>query len=353
MGCGGGGCGGGSYTLSEVIRRAVRLEKADCNRDVLAVDNPNFSVVVRGGCNARCPFCFSNNSIVEHPDYINILKGVLENFPKEFQQVSITGGEPTISPDIRQVLELLKPRFKKVVFNTNGHALYGLLDDSRFNEAVTHVNISRHAVDGDENNKIMGINAGSGVPDEKELTLYIEKLNMYGIYTCLNAVVDDTSTEGFVHDYIKLAKRVGASAVSFRKKVDAVSDMKPVQVEKAFDKYRHVGHNECPACRDTAQIIDGMMTVWKVGLWEPMDKIQLIYELIFQKNGKLTMDWAGRHEIKLKRGRLITPKMIEIHKLGKEMECLKKRLDELQKEQSRLKQLSRLVSDPVAMAEKL
>jgi len=82
------------------------------------------STIFLGGCNMRCPFCH-NSSLVLHPTsvptisaeevltYLAKRKGILEG-------VCITGGEPTIHPDVFELILKIKELGLKVKLDTNG-----------------------------------------------------------------------------------------------------------------------------------------------------------------------------------------------------------------------------------------
>ena len=77
-----------------------------------------------GGCNFRCPFCH-NASLVENPmgqpvipedeifAYLKKRQGILEG-------VCITGGEPTLNPDLIDFMKKVKSLSYKVKLDTNG-----------------------------------------------------------------------------------------------------------------------------------------------------------------------------------------------------------------------------------------
>ena len=80
------------------------------------------AVVFTGGCNFKCPFCH-NSSLVENNvepldtqdvfDYLVKRKGFLDG-------VVVSGGEPTIHPDLPEFLKSLKEIGFKVKLDTNG-----------------------------------------------------------------------------------------------------------------------------------------------------------------------------------------------------------------------------------------
>lgn len=79
-------------------------------------------VIFLGGCNFRCPYCH-NKSIVlkesatyEITDVLNMLK----ERTKFIKSVVITGGEPTIYPELKDLIVKIKELGFKVKLDTNG-----------------------------------------------------------------------------------------------------------------------------------------------------------------------------------------------------------------------------------------
>lgn len=82
------------------------------------------SVIFLGGCNFRCPFCH-NSAIVT----TNLIEDIpFEIIQKKFDSIKgwcdaicVSGGEPTLYPDIQEFLAILKNWFKYIKFDTNGY----------------------------------------------------------------------------------------------------------------------------------------------------------------------------------------------------------------------------------------
>lgn len=82
------------------------------------------ATVFLGGCNFRCPFC-QNSSLVLNPsaqpeipvkEVLSFLKkrqGILEG-------VCVTGGEPTLSPDLPELLQEIRTLGYPIKLDTNG-----------------------------------------------------------------------------------------------------------------------------------------------------------------------------------------------------------------------------------------
>ena len=91
------------------------------------VDYPGLvaAILFTGACNFRCPFC-QNASLVRNPasepeipdeevfDYLRKRRGMLEG-------VVVTGGEPTVHPDLLGYMGRLKDIGYKVKLDTNGY----------------------------------------------------------------------------------------------------------------------------------------------------------------------------------------------------------------------------------------
>lgn len=179
--------------------------------------NPNFSIVLPGGCNASCRFCFWESSAADWAPsiYRHRLREVFKTLPRSFSSCSITGGEPTISPMFHDLCTELRDsgRFGKVVLTTNGSAVMSVLP--RAASVVTHLNISRHRVDDAQNAAVFGT---TGVPSARKLRdEIIPAWNASGIPVTLSKVLSPKTTVGGCQRYIKFAQSVGASQVFFRK----------------------------------------------------------------------------------------------------------------------------------------
>lgn len=83
------------------------------------------STIFTGACNFRCPFC-QNGDLVLNPSTLPTISvdEVLAHVDKRkgiIKGVCITGGEPTLQPDLRDFIEELKKRNLLVKLDTNGY----------------------------------------------------------------------------------------------------------------------------------------------------------------------------------------------------------------------------------------
>lgn len=83
------------------------------------------STIFTGGCNFRCPFC-QNGDLVLNPETVEpfsvdeVLKTLKERVGR-VEGVCITGGEPTLQPDLIPFISEVKALGLKVKLDTNGY----------------------------------------------------------------------------------------------------------------------------------------------------------------------------------------------------------------------------------------
>jgi len=260
----------------------------------IVVSDPNFSVVVPGGCNARCEFCFWGEKDNLSTNKFNArLKEIINMLPDDFHQVSITGGEPTLCSGVQKILKTVRERFDKVVFTTNGVALAA----DMIKDTVDHVNISRHHINDAENDLIYGVR---GMPTAEQIAWLCDEMNEVGIDFTLHCVLTEYfKTADDIKEYIKFARTMGDSGVSFRKPHGNRSTNAPSNLERKFSKYKATYESDCPVCHSKTQIIGGMSVNWRSSSLEPSQGMDGIYELIMHQDGLLTSDWEARHIVEL------------------------------------------------------
>ena len=261
----------------------------------MTYQDPNFTIVTSGGCNSFCNFCTDPFKRKASDDYMKNLEDVLFNrLPDHFRQVSISGGEPTLSPDLGRILGLIKlsNRFDKVVLTTNGSKLEEKL--SQVIAGVDHVNVSRHAIGYEANTQIFGT---LEIINDVALSRVSGRLNKAGIDVNLNHVYTDADnlTVEYVFKFVEYAKKVGASSVSFRYDQNN-NQMKQTYLEKLFEDWEILSEGSCSVCRNHTVLLNGLPVVFKASYAEPSVAISDVYELIYHITGKLTTDWEGIYE---------------------------------------------------------
>jgi pyruvate-formate lyase-activating enzyme len=256
--------------------------------------NPNFTVMLPGPCNADCEFCTWERCENEAGNFPERLKCHLDELGDTVTQVSITGGEPTISPVFSDVMSVLRgyPDLK-VVLTTNGANLKHKFDDIK--GVVNHLNISRHHYLDRENELRF---RSESVPGGYDLTLLCKMANESLTDVTLNRVVPNNYDNDFdMMRFTHLAKRVGASGICLRKDHrDGTLDRIPL--EKRLPGKSYV--ESCPVCETRTYLIDGMWVYFKTVMEEPSEHVDYIFEFVLHPDGNLYEDWGMKKPIDLK-----------------------------------------------------
>jgi len=248
-----------------------------------SIVNPNFSIVVPGGCNAKCSFCFYKQSKACE-SYITKLVETLNDVPSQFYQLSLTGGEPTLSPYLGSILENIDTdRWTHTVMTTNGTKLEQFIPQLK--EKINFVNISRHHYDDKINESIFGTNS---VPNSEQLKELVIKLQNEGIDVTYTAVITEhLDSKEEIEKFIEFAKSHNINNVFFRKQHGTLD---PSEAEKAFESIESDTHS-CPVCRNTKQVINESTVTWKASLEEPSKTLGMVYEVVYNEDGTLSKDW--------------------------------------------------------------
>lgn len=265
----------------------------------LLTNAPNFSILLPGPCNAACEFCFLKKARSSPRagflnEYLSRLDELLRSLPKQFYQISLTGGEPTLSPYLTPVLSVLsahRERYTNIVLTTNGAKLETAYPS--FLGIVDHANISVHHYDEDKNQKVFG---GSYRTTTHAIEHCVDRLGSIGIDACANCVIDDGVSLKFIAKYVRFAQSVGFRAVHFRKR-NGTNDPVPAEAELSKD-YPVKRSSSCPVCRERVYIVHGMEVCFKTAVLEPDDVSDgAVYEVVFLPDGWAYSDWGGKHRV--------------------------------------------------------
>ena len=260
----------------------------------------DFKVLLPGMCNARCSFCFGASKEIPTTEqqtlWVSGLRSAFRQATEDYQKLNISGAEPTLSPvftDTLNAIRAYRHKFTKVVLTSNG---FNLSPSTKLRDAVDFLNISRHSHDDYTNKKIFGTNA---VPDKEEVGGIIHRANKQGIECSLSMVITGYSTtaEDLIN-MIKFGKDVGASAIRVRN--DFNKGLTASVLENQFLDYTAVHEDACPACRVKKQIINGMPIYWVLGVPEPSNVVDYVYEVLYNERGKLVLDYAGNKPFEFK-----------------------------------------------------
>jgi len=265
--------------------------------EIATIEDPNFSIILPGPCNANCGFCFWERSYeLPFTQYLDRLEEVLSSLPDQFYQVSLTGGEPTMSPYLNRTLELLgkyRDKYRKIVLTTNGSNLMYHINHFMlpFIHVIDYVNISKHSFISYEDAKCFDITSPIlNTGDLMDITTFFNK---NGIKVNANCVlVGQFQDKSDIEDYIESCKYTNISSVCFRHQHYDGCSLEPQDEELWFEDYKVISESRCPVCRSSTMIIDGMPVTWKASMSEPSEGLDLIYECVFHPDGTLSADWG-------------------------------------------------------------
>ena len=83
------------------------------------------ATIFTGGCNFRCPFCH-NSDLIINPGSSNLIEeeeilSFLRKRKNILSGICITGGEPTLQPDLSEFIEKVRSFGYKIKLDTNGY----------------------------------------------------------------------------------------------------------------------------------------------------------------------------------------------------------------------------------------
>lgn len=166
-------------------------------RKIESITTINFPDVISAlvytvGCNMRCQWCYNYPLFIEQPDDMTMTDALNKiNDNPLINGVVITGGEPTIHPELPEFIKAIKELGLKVKIDTNGsnpiilNMCFPLVDYVAM-DVKTNLNMYRLLGNKYSENIMMSINylKESGVPYEFRITCvepFVNHLNIHDI----------------------------------------------------------------------------------------------------------------------------------------------------------------------------
>lgn len=212
--------------------------------------NVNFNIFIDDYCNADCKFCvaqlryehknamYNKGHIKDVDKYLYRLDEILKIARALDTSVSITGGEPTMSPILTEVLKMVDSYgFRKRTITTNGSGLLRTQDnDTILNNLITynwnHLNISRASYNDELNRKIMRFASDKeycSMDMLREILSIINNSDLKHRISCLLLKESVNSVEEMKR-YIDFYSKLGANNFIFRELMDY--DKSAINTEK-------------------------------------------------------------------------------------------------------------------------
>lgn len=251
------------------------------------------AVMLPGGCNAKCQFCYDLTPRAVPHDYKERLKDiVLNRIPPHVRKIAISGMETTVSPVFKEVLELLKPlkntRFDMIFLNTNGARLATYAPENIY-KAFHALNVSRHAPDDETNTAVFGT---STIPSNAELKAVIKQLSP-NMLCNVNCVVSDLkSPQKTLDEMTKFAKDHGFYSLALR--FPSSETLYMGDLPAVWDKYKTIKYGLSAESRFWLKKKDGFPFVIRASVLEPKNLNGHLFGYIVQPDLSLTQDWAGK-----------------------------------------------------------
>lgn len=208
--------------------------------DYKVYKNFNFSIFIDDYCNADCKFCvaqlryqhkkelYNKVHISDLDKYLKRLEYILNLIRPLNPSVSITGGEPTLSPILTDVLKLVDDlNFRKRTITTNGSGLLNIQNnDIILNNLIkynwNHLNISRASYIDELNKRIMRYNSEKeycSMDNLKEILNISNNSTLEHRISCLLLKESVCSVEE-IKNYIDFYNNIGANNYIFRELMD-------------------------------------------------------------------------------------------------------------------------------------
>ena len=262
--------------------------------DVVPV--PNLSIILPGNCDVKCKFCTwragATMGASVHDKYLSRIKHILDTLPPYFISISLTGGEPLLSPYLWGVLDIIdKKRWQRVGITTNAtHLTNEILD--KFQDKLDFINISRHHYDDEINATVFD---GDNIPTTEQLTRINQYAYSIGIPVSYNTVLTKylSVEKSEIEKFVKFAYKTHARGINFRKIQGKITNTDPSSHEALYLNDPTYVNYPCPVCRTASTFIHNMRISWKAAVLEPSLNLGYWFEGVLHPNGVLSGDWDG------------------------------------------------------------
>lgn len=159
-------------------------------------------------CNGKCSWCIEKNGYHpnEHAPWWKIASQALLSGKNN---IILLGGEPTLYPNLQEIIQVISSAGRNVWITTNGGKLSPDFILSRL-PGIAGINISIHNYDLEQNKNIVGVNL-------EQLPTSIGALHEIGVSVrfncnCISGHIDSAEK---IEQYILWAKSIGADNIRF------------------------------------------------------------------------------------------------------------------------------------------
>lgn len=301
--------------------------------------NINFNIFIDDYCNADCKFCvaqlryehknaiYNKGHIKDVDEYLRRLDEILKIAKALDTSVSITGGEPTMSPILTEVLKMVDSyNFRKRTITTNGSGLFRIQNnDTILNNLIkynwNHLNISRAGYNDALNKKIMRYANDKEYCDEDMLKQILTISNASDLKHRISCLLlkESVSSVEEIKKYVDHYSKLGANNFIFRELMDydksAVNTEKMRYCDENKIKLYDIWHDfeKYPEFKPYLNILgyyyyveiykySGMTVASETADLNIQNREvaahdDVVYEMVFHPNGNLCASWIDNERI--------------------------------------------------------
>lgn len=147
-----------NITMKELLPLLYTLALKNNRNRTSVAGNKNVFFVITGRCNLKCLTCYIDDVIQDQDDELTLgeIEEIFQQLKKlNFQSITISGGEPLIRKDIKEVLILANKYFSKISLNTNATLINKEMGNF-LKEYKIQIMISLDGIEQDINDRIRG-----------------------------------------------------------------------------------------------------------------------------------------------------------------------------------------------------
>lgn len=159
-------------------------------------------------CNGKCSWCIERNGYhpKEHAPWWKIVSQALSSGKTN---IILLGGEPTLHPNLKEVIQVISSAGRKVWITTNGGKLSPEFVKSKL-AGITGINISVHSFDLEHNKRIVGVN----LECLSDLVAALHEIGANVRFNC-NCIAGHIDSVEKIDQYILWAKSISADKIRF------------------------------------------------------------------------------------------------------------------------------------------
>ncbi len=198
----------------------------------MAAENRGLRLILTQNCNYNCVFCHKEGLIDTEKDSLNaedykFLFSVAKEYFK-IKEVTLTGGEPLVRTDIKEIIKGIYSEGGEIVLTTNGYLLPKIKEVA---ECINRINVSIHSLDSKKYESMVGKpETFKHVKDN--LSQFKEYFPTVEIRLNSTLVKGKNTSKTQISDYLNFAKSLNASikyVELFPKTLDGFFSLKKIE----------------------------------------------------------------------------------------------------------------------------